>query len=343
MKIQPQLISDTNQPQPQSRDRDGEDRDAALLDAYSQAVTRVVETVSPAVVNIEVRRLRLRADMRRPLEVSGNGSGFIFTPDGYILTNSHVVHNTDVIEVTLADGQQYRADLIGDDPDTDLAIIRIPGAQFTHAELGNSDALRAGQLVIAIGNPLGFQCTVTAGVVSALGRAFRSKTGRLIDNVIQTDAALNPGNSGGPLVNSQGQVVGVNTAVIQAAQGICFATSVNTAKRVIGPLMQMGRVRRARIGLAGQTVPLPQRLVREHQLMADSGVLVTWLDSGSAAEAGGIRDRDVIVTFAGEVIRTVDDLHRLLTENHIGVRSQLTLLRRNQRLDLTVIPTESLP
>ena len=343
MKIQPQLISDTNQPQPQSRDRDGEDRDAALLDAYSQAVTRVVETVSPAVVNIEVRRLRLRADMRRPLEVSGNGSGFIFTPDGYILTNSHVVHNTDVIEVTLADGQQYRADLIGDDPDTDLAIIRIPGAQFTHAELGNSDALRAGQLVIAIGNPLGFQCTVTAGVVSALGRAFRSKTGRLIDNVIQTDAALNPGNSGGPLVNSQGQVVGVNTAVIQAAQGICFATSVNTAKRVIGPLMQMGRVRRARIGLAGQTVPLPQRLVREHQLMADSGVLVTWLDSGSAAEAGGIRERDVIVTFAGEVIRTVDDLHRLLTEDHIGVRSQLTLLRRNQRLDLTVIPTESLP
>ena len=343
MKIQPQLISDTNQPQPQSRDRDGEDRDAALLDAYSQAVTRVVETVSPAVVNIEVRRLRLRADMRRPLEVSGNGSGFIFTPDGYILTNSHVVHNTDVIEVTLADGQQYRADLIGDDPDTDLAIIRIPGAQFTHAELGNSDALRAGQLVIAIGNPLGFQCTVTAGVVSALGRAFRSKTGRLIDNVIQTDAALNPGNSGGPLVNSQGQVVGVNTAVIQAAQGICFATSVNTAKRVIGPLMQMGRVRRARIGLAGQTVPLPQRLVREHQLMADSGVLVTWLDSGSAAEAGGIRERDVIVTFAGEVIRTVDDLHRLLTEDHIGMRSQLTLLRRNQRLDLTVIPTESLP
>lgn len=341
MKITPQLVSDIHSsPNPQPSN-DVENRDEALLDAYSRAVTSVVDTISPAVVNIEVRRLRLRSDMRRPLEVAGNGSGFLFTPDGYILTNSHVVNNTDVIEVTLADGQQYKAELIGDDPDTDLAIIRIPGSNFTAAELGDSSSLRAGQLVIAIGNPLGFQCTVTAGVVSALGRAFRSKTGRLIDNVIQTDAALNPGNSGGPLVNSHGQVIGVNTAVIQAAQGICFATPINTAKQIIRPLMQGGRVRRARIGLAGQTVPLPQRLVREHQLAADSGVLVTWLDSGSPAQTAGIHERDVMVAFDDEAISSVDDLHRLLTEHSIGVRSRLTILRRGQRLDLTVVPTES--
>lgn len=341
MKITPQLISDINPTQPPQQPDDTDSHDEALLDAYSRAVTHVVDVVSPAVVNIEVRRLRLRADMRRPLEVSGSGSGFIFTPDGYILTNSHVVHNTDVIEATLSDGRQHKAELIGDDPDTDLAIIRIPGSNFTSAEFGNSSALRAGQLVIAIGNPLGFQCTVTAGVVSALGRAFRSKTGRLIDNVIQTDAALNPGNSGGPLVNSHGQVVGVNTAVIQAAQGICFATPINTAKRIITPLMQVGRVRRARIGLAGQTVPLPQRLVREHQLVADSGVLVTWLDAGSPAQVAGIRERDVMVAFDGEPISSVDDLHRLLTEAYIGVRSRLTILRRGQQLDLTIVPTES--
>jgi len=344
MNLKPHLISDSDQSwnqQPLDGTRDN--LDEPLLDAYSRAVTHVVELISPAVVNIEVRRLRLRVDMRRPLEVSGNGSGFLFTPDGYILTNSHVVHNTDIIEVTLADGQQHRAELVGDDPDTDLAIIRIPGSDFTPATLGNSDSLRAGQLVIAIGNPLGFQCTVTAGVVSALGRSFRSKTGRLIDNVIQTDAALNPGNSGGPLVNSQGQVVGVNTAVIQAAQGICFATPINTAKRVIGPLMQMGRVRRGRIGVAGQTVPLPQRLVREYQLAADSGVLVMWLESGSPAQAAGVRERDVIVAFAREPVRNVDDLHRLLTEDTIGVRSPLTLLRREQQLEVMVVPVESLP
>ncbi|NEP19648.1 MAG: trypsin-like serine protease [Leptolyngbya sp. SIO4C1] len=338
----PQFISDPHQPQPQPADEADSRRDEALLDAYSQAVIRVVETVSPAVVNIEVRRLRLRADMRRPLEMAGNGSGFLFTPDGYILTNSHVVHNTDDVEVTLADGQRLKAELIGDDPDTDLAIIRIPGSNFTHTELGDSDSLRAGQLVIAIGNPLGFQCTVTAGVVSALGRSFRSKTGRLIDSVIQTDAALNPGNSGGPLVNSHGQVIGVNTAIIQAAQGICLATPISTAKRVIGPLMQMGRVRRGRIGVGGQTVPLPQRLVRSHDLSTDSGVLVTWLQSGSPAQVAGIRDRDVIVGFEADPIRNVDDLHRLLTEETIGVRSRLTVLRREQRLDITVVPAESI-
>ncbi|MEO0396010.1 MAG: trypsin-like peptidase domain-containing protein [Cyanobacteria bacterium P01_A01_bin.137] len=341
MKLQPHLVSgsdpqDGSAPQPPSERSDG-----LLLDAYSQAVTQVVETVSPAVVNIEVRRLRLRADRQRPVDVGGSGSGFLFTPDGYILTNSHVVHNTDIIEVTLADGQQHRAELIGDDPDTDLAIIRISGSKFVHADLGDSDGLKPGQLVIAIGNPLGFQCTVTAGVVSALGRSFRSKTGRLIGDVIQTDAALNPGNSGGPLVNSHGQIIGVNTAVIQAAQGICFATPINMAKRVIRPLMQMGRVRRGRIGVGGQTVPLPQRLVRQHGLTADSGVLVTWLEASSPAQIAGLQERDIVVAFADSPIRNVDDLHRLLSEDTIGLRTQLTILRQNQRLNLTIIPRES--
>ncbi|MEL6327530.1 MAG: trypsin-like peptidase domain-containing protein [Cyanobacteria bacterium J06626_23] len=339
--IQPHLVSDSARPS--NSPSNSSHSDEALLDAYSRTVTDVVENVSPAVVNIEVRRLRLRSDMRRPLEVSGSGSGFLFTPDGYILTNSHVVHNTDVIEVTLADGQHYKAELVGDDPDTDLAIIRILGTGFVHAALGQSDSLRVGQLVVAIGNPLGFQCTVTAGVVSALGRSFRSKTGRLIDSVIQTDAALNPGNSGGPLVNSRGQIIGVNTAIIQAAQGICFATPIDTAKRIIGPLMQMGRVRRGRLGVGGQTVPLPQQLVRTHTLRSDTGVLVTWLQPNSPDQSAGLQERDVLVGFGSDSISNVDDLHRLLTEETIGVRSQLTILRRGQKLDLSVTPTESVP
>lgn len=343
MNVQPQLISDHGSNADLPHADKNQSTDAQLLDAYSQAVTQVVETVSPAVVNIEVRRLRLRADQRRPVDVGGNGSGFLFTPDGYILTNSHVVHNTDIIEVTLADGQQHRAELIGDDPDTDLAIIRIPGSGFAHAQLGDSDGLKPGQLVIAIGNPLGFQCTVTAGVISALGRSFRSKTGRLIGDVIQTDAALNPGNSGGPLVNSHGQVIGVNTAIIQAAQGICFATPINMAKRVIKPLMQMGRVRRGRIGVGGQTVPLPQRLVRQHSLSADSGVLVTWLENNSPAVLAGLQERDVVIGFADETVHNVDDLHRLLDEDTIGRRSELTILRQGQRLGLGIIPRESRP
>lgn len=344
MKMRPKLISDMDPSYDSSLPDDrGNFDDEVLLDAYSQAVIHVVDKVSPAVVNIEVQRLRLRADMRRPLEVRGNGSGFLFTPDGYILTNSHVVHNTDVIEVTLADGEQHRAELVGDDPDTDLAIIRIPGTDYTHAEFGDSEFLQPGQLVIAIGNPLGFQCTVTAGVVSALGRTFRSKTGRLIDSVIQTDAALNPGNSGGPLVNSRGQVIGVNTAVIQAAQGICFAMPINTAKRIIGPLMQMGRVRRARIGIAGQTVPLPQRVIQTYELSVDSGVCVTGIETGSPAAIAGLQDRDVIVAFDGEATATIDDLHRLLTDAYINVRTHLTVLRRSERLDLAIAPTESQP
>ena len=335
-----QLVSNSDPADDQHQPSLPED-DRVLLDAYSHAVIQVVESISAAVVNIEVRRLRLRADLRRPLEVSGNGSGFIFTADGYILTNSHVVHDTDTIEVTLADGTHYQAELVGDDPDTDLAVIRIPVSGLATAPFGDSQGLRPGQLAIAIGNPLGFQCTVTTGVISALGRSFRSKTGRLVDSVIQTDAALNPGNSGGPLVTSRGEVIGVNTAVIQAAQGICFAIPINTAKWVIEPLLREGKVRRSRLGIAGQTVPLPQRLVRQYGLMAESGILVQWLESGSPAQRAGVLERDIIVQFDNQAIANIDELHRLLTSERIGLSLTLGIIRRSEYLEITVVPEES--
>lgn len=331
MKTPLRLVSD-------SEESSFADRD--LLDAYSHAVTTVVEIVSPCVVNIEVQRLRLRADLRRPLEARGNGSGFIFTPDGYILTNSHVIHDTDSIKVTLADSRQYDAELIGDDPDTDLAVIRIPANNLTAVALGDSQTLKPGQLAIAIGNPLGFQCTVTAGVVSALGRSLRSKSGRLIENVIQTDAALNPGNSGGPLVNSHGEIIGVNTAVIQAAQGICFAVPINTAKWVITDLMREGKVRRGRIGVIGQTVLLPQRLIRQFNLSVDSGILVIGLEKGSPAQQAGFQERDILVEFADRPLSNIDDLHRMLNAETIGIASSVKLIRQSQLLELSVIPTE---
>ncbi|MEM9155606.1 MAG: trypsin-like peptidase domain-containing protein [Cyanobacteria bacterium P01_F01_bin.33] len=315
--------------------------DGHLLDAYSQAVTRAVERVSPAVANIEVRKIRLRSDMRRPLERTGNGSGFVFTPDGYILTNSHVVHDADRIDVTLADGRQCSADLIGDDPDTDLAVVRIHAPDLVAAPLGESRALRVGQMAIAIGNPLGFQCTVTAGVVSALGRSFRSRTGRLIDSVIQTDAALNPGNSGGPLVTSRGEVIGVNTAVIQAAQGICFAIPIDTAKFAIASILREGRVRRGRIGVGGQTVQLPLPLVRQHGLANESGILVMWLESNSPAQRAGLRERDVIVEFGERPVATIDDLHRLLTKDQIGKQLSVKALRQSAPVKLVIEPEES--
>lgn len=318
--------------------------DDQLLDAYSRAVTHAVKRVSPSVVNIEVhqRSKSRRANDFRSQEISGNGSGFIFTPDGYILTNSHVVHHASKIEVTLSDGRQLQADLVGDDPDTDLAVIRIYSPNLlVAAHLGDSQSVQVGQLAIAIGNPYGFQTTVTAGVVSALGRSLRSKSGRLINDVIQTDAALNPGNSGGPLVTSQGEVIGVNTAVILPAQGICFATAVNTAKFVAGQLIKQGRVRRSYIGVAGQNVPLHRRLVRFYNLPVESGVLVLSSETNSPAQQAGLRQGDVIVGLGDRRVASIDDLHQLLTEERVGVRSSLTVIRHSEQLTLYIVPNES--
>ncbi|MGH7205999.1 MAG: S1C family serine protease [Nitrospiraceae bacterium] len=318
--------------------------DEQLLDAYSQAVITAAEKVSPSVVNIEVHhqpRRRRTPDPRRPQEMRGNGSGFVFTPDGFILTNSHVVHEATKIEVTLSDSRRFQADLIGDDPDTDLAVVRIDAPNLASASLGDSQAIRAGQLVIAIGNPYGFQFTVTAGVVSALGRSLRSTSGRLIDSVIQTDAALNPGNSGGPLVTTRGEVIGVNTAVILPAQGICFAIGINTAKFVAGRLIKDGRIRRGYIGVGGQTVPLPRRVIRYYQLPVETGILVVTVEADSPAQQAGLVEGDVIVGFAGRPIAGIDDLHRLLAEEQLGVQSTLTVLRRADKIELEIVAEES--
>jgi len=322
--------------------------DVELLDAYSQAVVSVAESVSPSVVNIEVHNrtnsnaetnARRRGGGER--DNRGSGSGFVFTPDGFILTNSHVVHNAAKIEATLADGRRLNAVMVGDDPETDLAVIRINGANLVPAQLGDSQTIRPGQLVVAIGNPYGFQCTVTAGVVSALGRSLRSRSGRLIDDIIQTDAALNPGNSGGPLVNSLGRVIGVNTAMILPAQGICFAIAVNTAKYVAGQLIKEGRVRRSHIGVAGQNVPLPRRVVRFHQLPIETGILVVSIEPGSPAQKSQMLEGDMIVGCAGQPVAGIDDLHRLLTEERVGVSTPLVVIRRTEKITFNVTPQES--
>jgi S1-C subfamily serine protease len=313
--------------------------DEQLLDAYSQAVIRVAEQVSPSVVNIEVHPRQgatPRADPRLTPEVHGHGSGFLLTPDGFILTNSHVVQGAPQMGVTLADGRRFPAELIGDDPDTDVAIVRIQAPNLVPVHLGDAARVRVGQLVVAIGNPYGFQCTVTAGVVSALGRSLRSQSGRLIDNVIQTDAALNPGNSGGPLVTSRGEVIGVNTAMILPAQGLCFALAINTATFVAGRLIKDGHIKRGYLGLAGQNVPLPRHLVRQHRLAVTSGILVVSVEPHSPAQRAGLLPGDVLVGYAGRPLAGIDDLHRLLVEEQVGVRAPLTLLRSGalQRLDV---------
>src|SRR5215813_8211491 len=319
------------------------DSDEALLDVYSQTVTGVAERVSPSVVNIEIRRQRndpRDGRGRLPQEARGSGSGFIFTPDGFILTNSHVAHGAAGIEVTLADGRKYEAQPVGDDPDTDLAVIRINAPNLAPAALGESQKIKVGQLVVAIGNPYGFQSTVTAGVVSALGRSLRSSSGRLMDDVIQTDAALNPGNSGGPLVNSRGEVIGVNTAMILPAQGICFAIAIDTAKFVAGKLIRDGRISRSFIGLAGQNVPLPRRFVRFYNLPVESGVLVVSLEPDSPARRGGVSEGDLIIGFAGRPVAGIDDLHKLLTEERVGQGAPLEVIRRTERLTLQIVPQE---
>ena len=304
--------------------------DSELLDAYSLAVIHAVEAVGPTVVKIEVER--------------GGGSGVVFTPDGLALTNSHVVHRAPRITMTLPDGRSCRADVVGDDPDTDLAVIRAAvdaGVSLPWASLGDSRAVRVGQIAIAIGNPYGFQHSVTAGVVSALGRSLRSRSGRLMDDVIQTDAALNPGNSGGPLVTTRGEVIGINTATILPAQGLCLAIASNTAQFVAARLIRDGRIRRSYIGVAGQTVPIPRALARANQLVASSGVLIASVEPRSPAAAAGLRDGDVILALAGEAISGVDALHRQLTDDRIGTPVTVTVLRNGERRQLTVVPAES--
>jgi S1-C subfamily serine protease len=313
--------------------------DAPLLDAYSRAVTAAVDRLAPSVVNIEViqkspqpSRTRAGAEPER----KGGGSGFVFTPDGLILTNSHVVHDARRIEVTLADGRRLPATAIGDDPASDLAVIRVDEVSTTEpsliaARLGDSQQLRVGQLVIAIGNPYGFQSTVTAGVVSALGRSLRSYSGRLIDDVIQTDAALNPGNSGGPLVDSAGHVVGVNTATILPAQGICFAIGINTAKFVASRLLRDGRIRRSFIGVSAQTVPIHRRVVRFYNLPKETGVVVISREEKSPAHRAGVREGDVIIALDHHPVAGVDDLHRILTEVRVGATCALTILRHTDK------------
>lgn len=310
--------------------------DGELFDAYSRAVVRAAERVSPSVVSIAAYH---GGAGRR--EGRGSGSGFVFTTSGYILTNSHVVHGAGRLEVTLADGEKLPADLVGDDPGTDLAVVRVHGSGLSPATLGDSRGVRVGQLAIAIGHPFGFQCTVTAGVVSALGRSLRARSGRLIDDVLQTDAALNPGNSGGPLVDSRGEVIGVNTAVILPAQGICFAIGVNTAKYVAGRLIKDGRVRRSRIGVSVQSVALPVRIARRHGLETGGGVLVVAVEPGGPADRGGLEDGDVIVGIDGRPVAGIDDLHRLLTDERVGSRTSLAVLRDDAALELAVVPDEA--
>jgi S1-C subfamily serine protease len=324
----------------QSADAIRSSNDSALFDAYSRAVVGAAEKISPAVVKIDVSQAAGRAASGEPRERHGGGSGFVFTPDGLILTNSHVVHEARRIEVSLADRRRVPAHTIGDDPATDLAVIRVDGPNLVAAPLGDSQQLRVGQLVIAVGNPYGFQYTVTAGVVSALGRSLRSQSGRLIDDVIQTDAALNPGNSGGPLVASDGRVVGVNTATILGAQGLCFAIGINTAKFVASALLRAGRIRRSYIGVEAQTAPIHRRLVRFYDLSKETGVVVLSVGDGSPARKAGIREGDVIVSLDGTPVAGVDDLHRLLTDARVGVSTPVIVLRYTEKLELRVVPQE---
>lgn len=315
--------------------------DASLLDAYSNAVTSAVERIRPSVAHIEVHQAAGRSRSGEPRERQGGGSGFVFTPDGLILTNSHVVHEAVRITVRLSDGRHMPATLIGDDPASDLAVIRVDEPGLVAAELGDSQRLRVGQVAIAIGAPYGFQSTVTAGVVSALGRSLRSYSGRLIDDVIQTDASLNPGNSGGPLVDSVGRVIGVNTATILPAQGICFAIGINTAKFVASRLLRDGRIRRSFVGISGQTVPVHRRVVRFYDLPNETGAMVLSVEDNSPAKRGGLRDGDVIVALDGQPVAGVDDLHRLLTEVRVGVSCSLTVLRWTEKLELKIVPEEA--
>lgn len=312
--------------------------DAGLLDAYSAAVTSAAEHVSPSVLQIIThKRVGSNSTVPKP---SGSGSGFLISQDGLVLTNSHVVHGADKIEVVLADGRRPDVTLIGEDPDTDIAVLRVYAPNLKPVTLANSADLKVGQVAIAIGNPYGFSYSVTAGVVSALGRSLRSTSGRMIDSVIQTDAALNPGNSGGPLLNSRGEVIGVNTAVILPAQGICFAIGIDTVKHVAGLLIRDGKVRRSWVGIAGQTVPIHRRIVRFYQLPVESAVLVVGVEPNSPAAEAGLVEGDLIYEFNGRPVSSLDEMHRMLLGEVIGQKVVLRVIRRTETLALTVTPTE---
>lgn len=311
--------------------------DQEILDAYSRVVTSVVEAVGPAVVSVGASG-RVEAPRRAAL---GAGSGVVIAPDGYVLTNSHVVHGATELAVTLTDGRTLDAVPVGADPGTDLAVIRVAASGLPYAVLGDSASLRVGQLVVAIGNPFGFESTVSAGVVSAVGRSLRSITGRLIENIIQSDVALNPGNSGGPLVDSRGRVVGINTAIIAIAQGISFAIPINTAKWVVPQLLRHGRVRRGYLGFAAQPRPVERSLVRAHHLAHPHAVEIISIEPEGPAAQAGLREGDLVVTAGRRAIARVDDLHRLLGEWPIGSPLSLTVIRSGERLDVTVVPRES--
>jgi S1-C subfamily serine protease len=316
--------------------------DGEILDAYSRAVINAAERVKPSVVNVEVYHgsgsARLNQQMNRGAK--GSGSGFIFTSDGFILTNSHVVHRATKIEVTLSDGKKLQANVIGDDPYTDLAVIKVDAPDLQPVRFGDSKSIKVGQLVIAIGNPYGFQCTITSGVVSAMGRTLRTDSGRLVDDVIQTDAALNPGNSGGPLITSQGEVIGVNTAIIYPAQGICFAIPSSVAQSIASKLIKDGRIRRGYIGVVGQDVTPDSYVVKTFGLQCDKGVLVVRVEKEGPADKAGLLNGDVIVSLDGKEITNVDELHKHLTEDKINTKSRLEVLRMSERLDVDVMPEE---
>ncbi len=306
--------------------------DGALMDAYSEAVSGAVSAAHPAVAHIEVQG---------GSAPGGSGSGFFISPDGYLMTNSHVVHGAGRIRVFLADGRKLGADLVGDDPDSDLAVLRVSADELAHLPLADSNAVRLGQIAVAIGSPMGFQQTVTAGIVSGLGRSLRGSSGRLIDNVIQTDAALNPGNSGGPLINTRGEVIGVNTAIIRPAQGICFAIASNTARWVAAWLIKEGRIRRSYIGIAGQNVPLLRKLVLHHRLAQETGVLVMGIEPGSPAARAGVLEGDIVIALDGTPTPAVDALHKHLTGDRIGGHSMVALLRGVELRRHPIVPVET--
>ena len=315
--------------------------DNTLLDEYSKTIVRVAADVSPAVIKIHSVFTKKKRNQWGHEQSEGRGSGFLFTPDGFIITNSHVVNNSEKIRVTLSDGSEYEASLVGDDPATDLAVIRINSDNANHLQwlkLGDSKKIRVGQIAIAVGNPYGFQCTVTTGVISALGRTLRSVSGRLIDNVLQTDAALNPGNSGGPLVSSAGEVIGVNTAMILPAQGICFAIAVNTARYIASQLIQFGRITRSQIGIAGQNIKINRTLVRHFDLKRENGILIVSIAKGSPANLVGLTDGDIIISFNNKSIGNIDDLQKELNGECVDQDIPLEIIRRTNKIRFMIRP-----